>query len=117
MVYLIIGTILAIWFAIAGVLRVLKPRLMFYVTTVPITLLLTIGVFAGTIDDHLGYEHEYSVLVQSINGYHFYEFLFMKNWALSLLMICGAFLSYEIAKLITRQYKSCLLYTSPSPRD
>ena len=106
MVYLIVGTILALWFAIAGVLSVFKPRLIHYVTTAPVIFLLLIGFFAAMIDEQLGYEHQYNVFLGLANGLGFYKFLIMENWALSIFVVGGAFLSYEIAKLISLRYIS-----------
>lgn len=57
------------------------------------------------VDEQLGYEHDYWAYAGIANGIDFYIFLFMKNWALSIFVICSAFLSYEIAKFVTRRYK------------
>lgn len=106
MAYIYVGAALSLWFALAGVITVLKPQLKFYITTLPISLAMTVGFFAGTIDEHLGYEHISSVFFPRMNGFSFYQFLFMKNWAYSIFIICAAFLSYELAKLATRKYRA-----------
>jgi len=106
MIYIYVGIALSMWFALAGVVAVFKPRARWYVTTVPISLAMTVGIFAGTIDDHFGYVHKTYTTHPSLNGLSFYEFLFMKNWAYSIFIICTAFTCYELAKLMTRKYKA-----------
>lgn len=106
MIYIYVGIALSMWFALAGIVAVFKPRARWYVTTVPISLAMTIGFFAGTIDDHFGYEHKTYPTHPSLNGLSFYEFLFMKNWAYSIFIICAAFTCYELAKLGARKYRA-----------
>ncbi len=106
MIYIYVGAALSIWFIIAGIIAELKPRMRFYVTTVPISLAMLIGVLAGMVDEHLGYEHDFTPGFGSTHGFSFYEFLFMKNWAYSIFVICTAFTCYEFVKLFARKHKA-----------
>ena len=106
MLYIYVGIALSIWFALAGIVAVIRPRAKWYMTTVPISLAMMVGFFAGTIDNHFGYEHKTHPTHPSLNGISFYEFLFMKNWAYSIFVICAALICYEPAKLMTRKYKA-----------
>ena len=78
----------------------LRPRLKYVVIAFPLAIASFIGTFASVIDYHFGYEAYY--LLYDVS---FYKFLFMKNWAYSVLIICGAFTCYEIAKFTARKYR------------
>lgn len=106
MVFIYVGIALSIWFSLAEIIAVYKPRLRHYVIHLPIFLALSFGFFAGMVDEQIGYEHHYSPFLGIANGVDFYRFLFFKNWAYSVFIICFAFLSYESTKFIARKYAS-----------
>ena len=99
MIYIYVGIALSIWFSFVGILTVLRPRLKYVVIVVPISIALAVGTFANVIDHHFGYE------ATPVWHWEFYKFLFMKNCAYSILIICGALISYELAKFMTRKYR------------
>lgn len=106
MVYIYVGLALSIWFSIAGVIVVLKPRLKGYFVAFPILMALFIGYFAGMVDEQLGYEHQWAPYIGIANGLDFYKYLFLKNWAYSIFVIGMAFTCYEVAKLWARKHKA-----------
>ena len=99
MIYIYVGITLSIWFSLAGMVTVLRPRLKYVVTGLPIGIALLIGCFANVIDYHFGYE------ASPFEHWAIYKFLFMKNWAYSILIICGALTCFELAKLMARKYR------------
>lgn len=100
MIYIYASIALSIWLSFAGFIHVLRPRLKYLVITFPLVIALLIGTFASVIDYHLGYETSYF-----FHAFSFYKFLFMKNWAYSVLMICGSLTCYELAKFTARKYR------------
>jgi len=101
MIYIYVGIALSFWFSLVGVVSVIRPRLKYVVIAFPIAIATLIGTFASVIDYHFGYE----VISTHLYAFSFYKFLFMKNWAYSILIICGAFICYELAKFTTRKYR------------
>ena len=99
MIYICVGIILSIWFSLVGVITVIRPRLKYVVIAFPLAIASLIGTFASVIDHHFGYKAIYLLY-----DFSFYKFLFMKNWAYSILIICVALTCYELAKFTARKY-------------
>ena len=99
MIYIYVGIALSIWFSLVGMVTVLRPRLKYLVIALPISIAFFMGTFANFIDFHFGYE------AGPFQFLAFYKFLFMKNWAYSISIICGALTSFELAKFMARKYR------------
>jgi len=107
MTYIIVGTVLSIWFALLGASYVLNKRAHNYIHKALFLLLFSLGLGANRISTHIGYE----ILVFG-HGFELYIFLFNKNWALSIFVIVSALISYELSKLCALYYRR----KHPAPR-
>ena len=108
MIYVIVGLILSLWFALLGASSVLSKHIHSYIFIIPSLILFLIGIGADTISEHLGYKS-----AGRSTGLDFYIFIFTRDWALSIFVITSALICYELSKFSARYYR----LKNPAPRN
>lgn len=107
MIYVVIAALLSLWAAFIGAAQVLNRRLFALSFVVSIVLAYYVGLFSCATDWHFDFEcQNYKSIYVLTTGLELYEGLFMKNWALSIIVIAAALLSYELSKVFARRYKA-----------